>query len=167
MLRRRLPLRPVGGSLLPLAARGGVKRGVPMRFLAMAAVAGVLTVSTTASAQNYAYSSVSASARNIYAACARMTQTQGAADVRASCACITGYMGGAMNDRDFEVAAILLRVGEMTESGVPEATIQAEIMAFFERGFTEADVQRVAAMVDQMSTRGDAVCSQFEQQGSV
>lgn len=138
-----------------------------MRFLAMAAIASVLTVSATASAQNYAYSSVTASARTIYASCAQMSQKQGMADVRAACACITGYMGGAMSDRDFEVASVLLRVGEMTENGTPQATIEAEIMAFFERGFTEADVNRVAAMVDQMSTRGDAVCGQFEQQGSV
>lgn len=138
-----------------------------MRFLAFAAIAGALAVSSPASAQNYAYSTVAASAQNIYASCARMSQSKGMADVRAACACITGYMGGAMSDRDFEVAAFLLRVGEMAESGGPEATIQAEIMAFFERGFTESDVQRVASMVDQMSTRGDAVCGQFEQQGSV
>lgn len=138
-----------------------------MRFLTGAALGAVLLTTVTANAQTYSSTSVTATARNIYQSCASVTGRAGAGDVRASCACITGYMGGAMSDRDFEVVAILLRVGEMTDTGASEAAIQAEIMAFFERGYTEDDVQRVAAMVDQMSTRGDAVCGQFEPQGSV
>ena len=136
-----------------------------MRCLTGAAFAVVMATTGAANAQNYLPSSVTATAREVYQSCTRVTA--GAGDVRASCACLTGYMGGAMTDRDFEVVAILLRVGEMTESGAAEAAIQAEIMAFFERGFTEADVQRVAAMVNQISSRGDAVCGQFEQKGSV
>lgn len=138
-----------------------------MRNLTAAAIAAVLATTAIAHAQNNMPPSLTATARNVYQSCARVTAGAGAGDVRASCACLTGYMGGAMSDRDFEVVAILLRVGEMTESGAAESAIQAEIMAFFERGFTEADVQRVAAMVNQISSRGDAVCGQFERQGSV
>lgn len=138
-----------------------------MRFLTGAALAALVMATTTANAENDALSPVTTTARNVYLSCAQVSGRAGGPDVRASCACITGYMGGAMSDRDFEVVAVLLRVGEMTQSGAPEATIQAEIMAFFERGFTEGDVQRVAAMVDQIGARGDAVCGQFEQKGSV
>ncbi len=138
-----------------------------MRISAIAALAAAISVSTPAGAQNYALSSLPATARSVYQTCAQLTARAGGVDIRASCACITGYMGGALSERDFEVVAVLLRVGEMTDSGASEASIQAEIMAFFERGFTEQDVQRVAAMIDQITARGDAVCGQFEQQGSV
>lgn len=138
-----------------------------MRIVLTAAFAAAFLCSAPAGAENYQLSSVSDTARQVYASCMSMTGKKGAANPAVSCACITGYMGASMNDRDFEVASVLLRVGEMTENGTSQATIEAEIMAFFERGFTEDDVNRVAATVDQISTRGDAVCGQFEQLGSV
>jgi hypothetical protein len=139
-----------------------------MRKVVVAACAAIVAASFPAAGQNYDLSSVSAAAIQVYASCESMSQRAGiAVDVRAACACLTGYVGGMMSDRDFEVAAFLLRVGEMTETGVPQAAIEAEIMAFFERGFTQADVQRVAAAVDAASARGDAICAQFEQTGSV
>ncbi|MFZ5618179.1 MAG: hypothetical protein ACOZAA_12765 [Pseudomonadota bacterium] len=138
-----------------------------MRIIATAAVAAFCFFSAPAGAQNYQFSSVTASARQVYASCFTMSKRGGLTDPRASCACITGYMGASMSDRDFEVAGILLRVGEMTETGAAQAAIEAEITAFFERGFTEEDIQRVASTVEQISQRGDSICGQFEQQGSV
>jgi len=138
-----------------------------MKFPVGAAIIAAAIATGSANAQTYASSTLPATARSIYQSCTQVAGGSTGADMRASCACITGYMGGAMSDRDFEVVAVLLRVGEMTESGAPEATIQAEIMAFFERGFTESDVQRVSAMIDAVTARGDAVCGQFEPQGSV
>lgn len=138
-----------------------------MRIIRLAAFAAALAASAPAQAQNFQFSSVTATAQRIYASCVSMSGRSGVADPRASCACITGYMGASMNDRDFEVAGILLRVGEMTETGASEQAIEAEIVAFFERGFTEADINRVAATVEQISQRGDAICSQFERAGSV
>lgn len=167
MLRRSLRRAMVPGSFNTCAARGGGYPGVHMRIIAVAAIAAAVGIISPANAQNYFSSStVVQNARDVYAACARMS-TGGGIDVRASCACITGYMGGAMNDRDFEVAAVLLKIGEMTETGAPQASIDAVIIDFLQRGFTEADVTRVAAMVEQMGARGDAVCGQFEQKGSV
>ncbi len=138
-----------------------------MRQFIFAAIAAFLAGLSPASAQNDLNSIVETSARSIYASCARMSAASGMNDVRAACACITGYMGGALNDRDYEVAATLLRVGEMAETGASQTAIEAEIMAFFERGFTEADVNRVAGLVQQMGVRGDVVCGQFEPRGSV
>jgi hypothetical protein len=140
-----------------------------MRIIALAAAAATFASASLApaGAQTYGNAAVTASARNIYAACAQMSQRSGMGDVRAACACITGYMGGTLSDRDYEVAAILLRVGQMTENGASQDAIDSEIIAFFQRGFTETDVNRVAAAVDQMSARGDAICGQFEQRGSV
>jgi hypothetical protein len=132
------------------------------------ALAAISVALSSAAGQGYDLSSISAVARQVYTSCESISQREGVAiDIRAACACLTGYVGGTMSDRDFEVAAFLLRVGEMTETGVPQAAIEAEIMAFFERGFTEEDVQRVAAAVDAASARGDAICAQFEQSGSV
>jgi hypothetical protein len=167
MLQCRLLRASVPGSLLASAARGDASHGVYMRIIALAALAAALTLSTPAVAQNYQLNSVTATARQVFASCVSMSRKEGAANPAAACACVTGYMAGAMNDRDFEVAKTLLRVGEMTENGTSQATIEAEIMAFFERGFTEADVERVAAQVEQMSSRGDAVCGQFDNPGSV
>lgn len=138
-----------------------------MRLLLFAAASAALLWSSSASAQNYALSSVTESARMVYASCENMSRRAGLADARAACACITGYMGASMTDRDFEIAGFLLRVGEMAETGAGDAAIGAEVMAFFERGFTEQDVERVAATVEQISGRGDAICGQFERSPSV
>jgi hypothetical protein len=133
----------------------------------LAALAAALAAPAPATAQTFQFSSVAATAQRVYASCLSVSGRSGVADPRASCACITGYMGASMNDRDFEVAGILLRVGEMTDSGASQQAIEAEIMAFFERGFTEADIARVASTVEQISQRGDAVCGQLERAGSV
>lgn len=138
-----------------------------MRTFLLAALVAALAASGPAGAQNYQFSSVRETAQRVYASCLSMSGRSGVADPRVSCACITGYMGASMDDRDFEVAGILLRVGEMTETGASQQAIEAEIVAFFQRGYTEADIDRVAATVERIGTRGDTVCSQFEQNGSV
>lgn len=137
-----------------------------MRRVVIGALMAALSLGATAHAQSD-LSSVAAIASGVYASCSALSEREGLSDPRAACACLTGYMGGAMSDRDFEVASVLLRVGEMEESGASEIAIEAEIMAFFERGFTEDDVTRVAAMVDAISARGDALCGQFERRDSV
>lgn len=138
-----------------------------MRIIVIAAVAAAFWSSAPAGAENFQMNSVTATARQVYNSCMSMSQRSGAATPAAACACVTGYMGASLDDRDFEVASVLLRVGQMTENGASQASIETEIMAFFERGYTEDDVNRVAASVQQISQRGDAVCSQFEQAGSV
>jgi len=138
-----------------------------MRIIAALAAGAALLASPPAGAQNYAFSSIASSARQVYASCVSISRQQGIADPRMACACVTGYMGGALSDRDYEVAAVLLRVGEMTENGASQQAIEAEIIAFFERGFTEADVQRVSSAFDQISARGDTVCKQFESNAAV
>lgn len=118
-------------------------------------------------AQNYQFSSVTETARQVYVSCMNVSVSNGVTDPRASCACITGYMAASMNDRDFEVVSILLRVGEMSENGSAKSEIEAEITAFFERGYGKDDIDRVAATVQQIGARGDAICSQFEKTGSI
>lgn len=138
-----------------------------MRVKIMATIAAAMASAGAAAAQNNQFSAVAETARGVYASCRSLSAREGVADARAACACVTGYMGGMMSDRDFEVAAVLLKVGEMTESGASQAAIEAEIMAFFERGFTESDVQRVSSMVETAGARGDAVCGNLDAQGSV
>jgi hypothetical protein len=136
-----------------------------MRIIVAASVVAALL--SPATAQNNQLSGLAETAQGVYASCRSMSAREGFADAAAACACVTGYMGGMMSDRDFEIAAMLLKVGEMTENGASEAAIEAAIMAFFERGFTEADVQRVAAMVEAAGARGDAVCGMLDAQPSV
>jgi hypothetical protein len=138
-----------------------------MRIFVAAAVAAAIAWSAPASAQSNQFSSVTAIAGQVYASCVSASRRAGLYDPRLSCACVTGYMGASMNDRDYEVASVLLRVGEMAETGASQMAIEAEITEFFQRGFTEDDVKRVAATVQQIAARGDAVCSQFESTGSV
>lgn len=132
--------------------------------LALFAAAAVGLMSTPAFAQNFMPYQVTAIAREVYIACNEVGRREGSLDPRAACACVTGYMAGAMSDRDFEVASVLLKVGEMTERGAAQSEIEAEILDFFQRGYTQDDVNRVAAQVRQIGARGDAVCSQFERE---
>lgn len=137
-----------------------------MRKIAAATAIAVFIAAAPANAQYFGGSTVVESAREIYQSCSRISADSGMADVRAACACITGYMGGAMNDRDYEVAAILLRIGEMSEAGASDSEIEQEVIALLQRGYSEADVQRVAALVDQIGARGDTVCGQFQGRAS-
>lgn len=137
-----------------------------MRFIALIAIA-ALSFTSLAKAETLQLGAVATSARQIYASCLAVSQREGAANPAAACACITGYMGASMNDRDFEVASTLLRVGEMSENGASQAAIEAEVLAFINRGFTQADIDRVSAAIQEMSERGDAVCGQFDAPGSV
>ena len=138
-----------------------------MRFVVFVAAAVVVAASTPAGAQNYFASPVTKNARDLYAACASMESRAGISDIRASCACITGYMAGSFNDRDFEIVAVLLRIGEMAETGAPQDAIDAEVIAFLQKGYTEQEIQRVSGVIEQIAARGDAVCGQFEKNGSV
>lgn len=135
-----------------------------MRILtttAAAAAAIIAAFGSGASAQTADYSNVAQSAGAVFDFCENTSDGQ---DLTAACACFTGYMGGALGDRDYETMAFLLRIGEMTESGAPQADIEKEIFAYFNRGFTQADVERVAGMIEGMVDRGDAVCGQFTPQ---
>lgn len=138
-----------------------------MRIHCIAATVAALFIGTPASAQYFDSGGVNEAAQRIYRSCVNISETSGMTDIRAACACITGYLGGTFNDRDFEAAAILLRVGELVETGAPQSAIDAEVVSLFQRGYAEQDVQRIAAMIEQASPRGDAVCAQFQQRGSV
>ena len=138
-----------------------------MRIAFFAAACAALSLTAPASAQNYQFNSVTSVARDVYSTCVEVSRKNGSLDAAEACACVTGYMAGAMSDRDYEVASVLLKIGDMAESGASQSEIQAEIIAFFERGFTEADVNRVAATIQAIGSRGDAVCAQFEHRGDV
>ena len=135
-----------------------------MRTIVGAAAAVALFITAApAAAQNDQSGSITATAREVYNSCLSISRKQGGGNGSEGCACVTGYMGGMMSDRDFEVASVLLRVGEMSEEGAAQSDIDAEVRAFIQRGFTEEDVRRVAAMVQAAGARGDAVCAQFGQ----
>ncbi len=138
-----------------------------MRIIAVAAVAAIACLcSAPAGAQNYQFSSVTTAARDVYSACVSLSRREGLSEPRAACACFTGFMGGTMSDRDFEIASGLIKVGELTENGAPQTAIDQEVAAFLGRGFSEADINRVVSMIDEAGARGDAICGQFEREGS-
>ena len=87
--------------------------------------------------------------------------TDGSEGAEAACACVTGYMAGAMTDREFDIVARLGRIGTLIEEGQPENVVQAEIAAFFQAGYTQGEADAVSAKMSAMTARGDAVCAPF------
>jgi len=79
----------------------------------------------------------------------------------AICACVAGYLGGAMNDREYEIMGRLSKIGTLSAEGASEAEIQAEIQAFFAAGFTPAEADAVSAKMNSMTARGDMICAPY------
>ena len=102
----------------------------------------------------------------IYESCKAVSSGQIAGDLRTSCACLVGYYGGILSDRDLALADILLRAGVMVERGASQDEITAEIGPDIQAGaYSEADINRVAAVVEQAGPRIDQVCAGFQQPG--
>src|SRR5690606_28186328 len=138
-----------------------------MRIVVLAAAVAAAFAAAPVFAQNYAVGSVAATAQEIYTSCLEVGRDSGAADPSDACACLAGYLAGALSDRDYEVAGVLLKVGQLMNAGASQSQIEAEIVAFLQRGFTEDDVRRVGGAVEAIAARGQSVCGQFEKNSSV
>lgn len=135
-----------------------------MRILTAAAAAllGLAIIGAPASAQ-YHSSSLATSATEMYRACHAFAKRQPTiATPEQACACMAGYMGGALSDRDYDIASRLARVGLMIENGAPQEQVNAEVAAFYAAGYTTQDSERVSALMGQIADRGDAVCGPFQ-----
>jgi hypothetical protein len=98
-------------------------------------------------------------AQDMYLSCVQAASQQGLANPDGSCACAAGYLGGALSDRDFDIASRLTRMGAMVASGASQAEIEAEVAAFQAAGYTEADASRVTQIAQAHTARGNAICA--------
>ncbi|GJL93245.1 hypothetical protein [Hyphococcus sp.] len=84
----------------------------------------------------------------------------------AGCACTAGFVGGAMSEREFDIAARLGRIGQLNMSGATQEAINAEVLAFLNAGYTQADADAVNAKMQSIAAKGDAICAPYEKQPS-
>lgn len=80
----------------------------------------------------------------------------------AGCACTAGFVGGAMTEREYDIAARLGRIGRLNMSGATQDAINAEVMAFISAGYTEADADAVNSKMQSIAAKGDAICAPYE-----
>ena len=126
--------------------------------------AAIGVVAAPAQAQQY---DITRAGLQIYRSCTSLGAGQIAGDLKTSCACLVGYYGGIMSDRDLALADILLRAGVLAQRGATQEQIVAEIGADLENGgYTDVDINRVAAAVEQSAARIDLVCAGFQQPGA-
>lgn len=127
-----------------------------------AGVFAVLTVATlTASASAQDFQALRQASIDVYNTCAIASETSNAIDP--TCACIAGYYGGALTDREFEIVGHLGRIGVLVESGASEDAVNAEIGNFFAAGFTQAEADAASAKMNAVTLRGATICSPYEE----
>ncbi len=117
----------------------------------------VMSMSTAAPAQDY--QALREASIALYNTC---LTAAGAAATSAGCACTAGFLGGALSEREYDIAARLGTIGTLIEGGASDAEVTAEVAAFFAAGYTEADADIVTAKLDVHTARGNAICSPYE-----
>jgi hypothetical protein len=99
----------------------------------------------------------------VYAGCLQSIEDESLSTPDRACACLTGYLGGKMSDREYVVLGYVMRVAVMQENGASELQINAVVQELIADGYTLQEVQSVASLIDQYSARGDAICAPFQQ----
>ena len=123
-----------------------------------AALLAAMTFAAPASAQTQDYQALYEASLELYATC---LYANGEQSSDAGCACTTGYIGGVMSDREFDIAARVGRIGRLNEQNAPQSQIDAEVNAYFAAGYTEAEAVAMAAKLEALAARGDAICSPY------
>ncbi len=104
------------------------------------------------------YQALQRSSLDLYSTC---LSAGGAEANSAICACIAGYFGGAMSDREYDIVARLGKIGTLIESGAAQPVINAELVAFFAAGYTQGDADAVSAKMEAVTARGDVICAPY------
>lgn len=105
------------------------------------------------------------SSEAVYAACnASAAQNTPGFDATQACACVVGYMGASLADRDFVLFGMLSQLGLADANGASMAEKQLMVTNIYAAGFTDQDI---LAMVEWMesgiSYRSDEICAIFQQ----
>jgi hypothetical protein len=82
----------------------------------------------------------------------------------AGCACSAGFIGGAMTEREYDIAARLGKIGRMNMSGATQEAVNAEVLAFLSAGYSQADADAVSTKMQSIAAKGDAICAPYEKQ---
>jgi len=130
------------------------------KIIATALTAFAAIMSLPAQAQNY--DALRSAAVTIYETCAFASDTTSEA-----CACVAGYYGGLMTDRQFDIAARLARIGMIAEGGGSEAAVNTEVQAYLAAGYTVDEGSAVEALLIGDGLRGEVICGAFEGNASV
>ena len=139
-----------------------LKRGLEMKKFA--AVTAMIMLGSISSA--FAQSSdqkIRDASITLYNVC----QSAAPGDASTGCACLSGYFGGAMTNRQFEVAGRLSEIGAAAERGAT-SEVNDLVAAFYAAGYTVEEADEVGAMMSEaFLNRAAAVCSPFDSSNSV
>lgn len=128
------------------------------KFVVAAAAIGVAAIlPVTSFAQNY--QQLRQASIDIYNTC---LTAEGDSASYAGCACLAGFIGGVLTEREYDIAARLVRIGSLVENGASEAMIAEEVNAFARAGYTADDADAVTMKLEQETARGNAICSPYE-----
>ena len=122
-----------------------------------AALLTAMTLTAPLSAQAQDSQALYEASLELYSICLYGTS----AEQTSACACTAGYVGGALNDREFDIAARVARIGRLTEQNAPQSQIDAEVSAYYAAGYTEAEAIATAAKLESIASRGDTICAPY------
>jgi len=144
-----------------------MKSTVAGMVAAIIALAGPGSAMQSAAAQLTTYQTpVSQASEAVFDACeASVDEVDTAMDSRQVCACIVGYMGASLTDRDYVLFGMLSQVAYLQGSGASQAELQLMSTKIYASGYTDQDI---LAMINWMQNSGAAarsveVCAMFQQ----
>ncbi|MEO1136155.1 MAG: hypothetical protein AAFW68_06035, partial [Pseudomonadota bacterium] len=109
------------------------------------------------------YEALQRASVELYSAC---LETEDTGATESACACLAGYLGGSMSNRDFDIIGRLGKIGVMIENGASEAAVEAEVSAFFSSGYTQVDADNASATMNAVAAKGDIICAPFTNQAT-
>lgn len=95
-------------------------------------------------------------------------QTDPGLDASRTCACGAGFFGGALTDRQVEIASRITMIAAYPEGPAQDAAASAIVQGLIAEGYSQDEIIAVSGMIESLSSRADAVCKRFEiRKGSV
>ena len=98
----------------------------------------------------------------VYAGCLKSIENENARTPDTVCACFTGYLGGKLNDRQYIVLGYVMEGALLQAAGAPEVQLQAVMQEMMSKGYTIEELQQVAGIMEELDSRGDAICAPFQ-----
>lgn len=142
-----------------------------MRFITLF-VCGLMAAMGSASAQN-SFSNSSATdymalvdaSYSVHAGCVVASREETPNfDATEACACFTGFLGGKLTQRQFDILGYIMDAAVAESSGASDAEIQSIVMEMKSKGYSLEELQEVLSVLDQVTKYGDAVCAPFQEE---
>lgn len=138
--------------------------GMVSGMIALAAIGS--TFPTGAIAQTMYQSPVSRASEAVFDACeASVDEVDTAFESRQVCACIVGYMGASLSDRDYVLFGMLSQVAYLQSTGASQAELQLMSTNIYAAGYTDEDILAMVIWMQNSGAaeRSDEVCAMFQQ----